>query len=333
MKSFVPAMLLLGFALPAWGQSSASFDCSKASSPIERTICAKPELAKSDRELADAYTALAARLSGPAKEHLVKAQVAWIAARNKACVGETEEIARCVADRYAARLRTLKALAQGTYPFVSEQTLFRQGKVGKVSYTIDATWPQFDGTTADFSRLNAEFARSARKMATDSTPDREAGADAPFDQSWAYDQNFTLQRPSPDAVAVAVNYYGFTGGAHGFAGTTAYLVDLRSGRAVPPAGVFAKGDGWLKALVPLVRADLKKQFDDGKPGFDDALETDKLVKLLREAEHYYYRDDRLELIFDAYVVGPYVSGPFTVEIPYSKLKPLLAPDGPLGSLR
>lgn len=333
MRRILIGVLTVSLALPAWAQSGASFDCAKASNAIERTICAKPELAKADRDLATTYAALATKLSGPAKEHLVKSQVTWISTRNKACAGGTEEIARCLRDRYSSRIGTLRALGHGAYPFISEQTLLARGKVGKVSYDIDATWPQFDGPTADFFKLNAQFAQSSRKIANDSIPDRDAGADAPFDQSWAYDQTFTLQRPASDAIAVAISYYGFTGGAHGFAGTTAYLVDLRTGQAVPPGGVFAKGDGWLKALVPLVRADLKKQFEDGKPGFDDALETENLVKLLREPEHYYYRQDRLELIFDAYVVGPYVSGPFSVEIPYSKLQPLLAADGPLGSLR
>ncbi|MBS0518862.1 MAG: DUF3298 domain-containing protein [Proteobacteria bacterium] len=332
-RILLAALAAAGLAAPAWAQSGASFDCAKASNTIERTICARPELAQADRTLAAVYAALAGKLSGAAKDHLVKDQVAWIAARNKACTGDTEEIARCLKDRYVSRTQSLRVLERGTYPFVSQQTLLKQGKVGKVTYSIDVAWPQFDGPTADFSKLNSGFARLARKAADESIPDRQAGADAPFDQTWEYGQSFTLQRPSADAVAVAITYYGYAGGAHGFGGTTAYLVDLRTGQAVPPAGVFAKGDAWLKALVPLVRADLKKQFDEGKPGFDDALETNNLVKLLREPEHYYYRQDKLELIFDAYVVGPYVSGPFTVEIPYSKLKPLFAADGPLGSLR
>ncbi|SJZ56535.1 protein of unknown function [Enhydrobacter aerosaccus] len=333
MKKTVVAAFVIGLAAPALAQSGASFDCAKASTAIERTICARPGLAKADREMADLYAALAAKLSGPAKEHLVKDQLSWIAARNKACTGGAEEVARCLKDHYNSRATTLKVLGQGTYPFISEQTLLKDGKVGKVTYSIDASWPRFDGTTADFSRLNNEFAQRTRKAADDVVPDREAGANAPFDQDWAYDQSFTLQRPSVDAVAVAISYYGFAGGAHGFAGTSAYLVDLRTGKAVSPEGVFAKGDAWLKTLVSLVGADLKKQFDDGKPGFDEALEPANLAKLLREGDHYYYRQDKLELIFDAYVVGPYVSGPFTVEIPYSTLKPLFAPDGPLGSLR
>ncbi len=333
MRIATVVLLATAVVMPARAQTGPSFDCSKASTAVEKAICARPELAKADRAMAAAYNDLAGKLTGAAKEHLIKDQTQWIASRNRACTGGAEEIARCLRQRYEARLENLKAFGQDAYPFIGEQTLFKEGKVGKVSYTIDASWPQFDGTTADFSAFNRHLADLSRKAGDEAIPDRKAGAEAPFDQIWTYDQRFTLQRPSPDAVAVAVKFYGYTGGAHGMSGTTAYLVDLRSGRAVPPGAVFAKGDAWLTTLVPLVRADLKKQFDAGKPGFDDALEPDKLAKLLREPDHYYYRRGKLELIFDAYVVGPYAAGPYTVDIPYATLKPLLAADGPLGTLR
>lgn len=333
MRIVTALLLAPAIAAPAWAQSGPSVDCVKASNAVERTICAHPELARADLTMAATYNSLAGKLGAAARDHLVRDQTNWILSRNKACTGGAEEIARCLRQRYEARLANLGAFGQGSYPFVSEQTLVKQGKVGKIGYLIDATWPQFDGTTADFSSLNHRFADRARKAGEEAIPDRQAGADAPFEQVWTYDQGFTLQRPSADAIAVAVKFHGYTGGAHGMSGTTAFLVDLRTGQAVAPDVVFAKGEGWLATLVPLVHANLRKQFNDGKPGFDDAIEPDKLAKLLREPGHYYYRHDGLQLIFDAYVVGPYVSGPFTVEIPYATLKPLLAPQGPLASLR
>lgn len=317
----------------AVAQGNPSFDCTKASNAIERTICAKPDLAKADRTLAAIYAGLAGKLSGPAKDHLAKDQARWIVNRNKACGGTAYEIEICLKRRYEQRTANLRVLAEGAYPFISEQALLDKGKVGKVSYEVDASWPQFDGTTADFSALNRRFGTLTRKSVTDSMPDQQSASGIDRDQDWSYEQSFALQRPSSTAVSIAVAFYGFTGGAHGFAGTTAYLADLRTGRAASPDDVFGKGDQWLKALVPLVRTDLEKQFNDGKPGFEDAITPAKLAKLLREPGHYYYRPDRLELIFDAYVVGPYVSGPFTVDIPYATLKPLLAAEGPLGALR
>jgi hypothetical protein len=81
-------------------------------------------------------------------------------------------------------------------------------------------------------------------------------------------------------------------------------------------------------MVQLVGVDLKKQFVE-KPGFDDALEPANLAKLLREPGHYCWRANRLELIFNAYEVGPYVSGSFEVYVPYERLGPLLRADGPI----
>ena len=125
---------------------------------------------------------------------------------------------------------------------------------------------------------------------------------------------------------MAVNFYGYSGGAHGYGATHCTLVDLRTGKATGPDGVFAAGEQWLKTMVEIVGADLKKQFVE-KPGFEDALEPAKLAKLLREPVHYCWRANRLELIFNAYEVGPYVSGPFEVYVPYDRLKPLLRADG------
>ena len=63
------ASVALVSAGPAFAQSGPSFDCAKAANDVERTICKDPELAKADREMAAAYAALAAKLTGAAKEN------------------------------------------------------------------------------------------------------------------------------------------------------------------------------------------------------------------------------------------------------------------------
>ena len=135
-------------------------------------------------------------------------------------------------------------------------------------------------------------------------------------------------RPSANAVTVAVDFYGYSGGAHGFGATACTLVDLRTGKIEGPGGVFAAGDKWLKTMVEIVGADLKKQFVD-KPGFEEALEPASLAKLLREPGRYCWHANRLEVIFNAYDVGPYASGPYEVYVSYDRLAPLLRKDGPI----
>lgn len=324
-------VILLCASSDGVAQGGPSFDCAKASTIAELAICSRPDLAEADRDMAAVYDALADRLSGPAREHLLKDQGRWIANRNTACADARQEVERCLTDRYTARTAELRVLGEGLYPFISAQAMFRTGKVGKITWKVDASWPQFDGATADFSAVNRSFAESAGKAADETVPDSTAAGDLRGEQLWSYEQGFRLARPSAVAVTVSVGFYGFTGGAHGDSGTIASLVDLRTGRFAAPVDVFAKDDAWLATLVPLVAADLRRQFSGGKPGFDDALQPDKLATVLRQAEHYRWGKGALDLVFNPDVVGPHVSGLFTVRIPYATLRPLFAADGPIGN--
>jgi uncharacterized protein len=326
-------LVALVVATPAVAQSGSGFDCTKAANEIELAICTTPELAAADREMAEAYGALNIKLTGAAKDHLLKDQQHWLAIRSEACVGSRDDVIRCIKRHDRARLTNLKAMGEGLYPFVSEQALIKTGKVGKISYAIDATWPRFDGMTADFSALNRDYAEATTKAASHVIPEDTAAGDQRGEQLWPYLQWFDLQRPAANAVAVAITSYAFSGGAHGYGGTNTSLVDLRTGRQASLGDVFGSGDGWLKTLVPLVRDDLKKQFTNDRPGFDDAVEPANLAKQLRDPSIYYFQRERLQLIFNPYAVGPYVSGTFLVNIPYTTLKSLFAADGPLGTPR
>ncbi len=127
-----------------------------------------------------------------------------------------------------------------------------------------------------------------------------------------------------------MSFFSFTGGAHPNGAASATLVDLRTGKVARPDDVFA--EGWLKRIVDLAHADLERQFRE-RPGFDDALKPDNLAKLLRDSRRYSFYKDKLTLIFNRYDIGPYVVGPYNVDIPADRLKPLLRADGPLAALQ
>ncbi|WP_179403495.1 lysozyme inhibitor LprI family protein [Burkholderia guangdongensis] len=79
---------------------ATSFDCKKASTYVEKTICSSPLLGKLDDALADNYRdMLATNLGdGPDNKSLKKEQRAWIAQRNK-CTTE-----KCLVDLYRKRV-------------------------------------------------------------------------------------------------------------------------------------------------------------------------------------------------------------------------------------
>lgn len=321
------AATAIGVLWAATATAQPSFDCAKASTVVERAICADAGLVQADRELATAYGALWGRLTGPARDHLTQDQLRWLANRAKACTGGAEDVARCVRQRYVSRIATLKAESDGPYPFVSEQALVRNGKVRSTRYEIDASYPQFDGPNVDFSAVNEAFATAARKGADDAVPGNDSGGPG-IDQIWTYLQSFQLFRPAPASVSVATTFYVFTGGAHGSSGVTAALVDLRTGRSVAPADVFVPGSQWKRIVTEIAKADLKRQFVE-RPGFPEALEPAAFDKLMDDPERYLFKADALEIIFNQYDVAAYVMGRYVVDIPYGRLGNLIRKDGPL----
>jgi len=326
-KSAVAMILVLGAGSAAVAQERPSFDCTKADNAIDRAICKSAELAKADREMASAYVALLGKLNGAPKDELVKDQVRWIVDRNRACHADPDGIEACLKNRYAARLKNLQAYAQGTYPGITGQTLAKQGKYGKITWSYDITYPRFEGANVDFAATNARFADAAKKLTEEWVPKADDGPDR--EQQWYYEQGFTVDRPpGGNTATIATHFDSYRGGAHGYGATRCIVVDLRGGKVVGPSAAFAAGEQWLRVMTQLVGADLKQQFVD-RPGFDDALEPASLAKLLSDPNRYCWTDKHLEVVFNSYDVGPYAAGAYQVEIPYDKLKPILRTDGPI----
>lgn len=112
--------LLLAVSLPAMAQDAQpSFDCAKASAPVEHAICGDAALAKLDADLASRYTEELAKASDP--DAMRSEQRAWAGERANACGilpgadddapdFSADQIA-CLKDLYNARLSALTAAA------------------------------------------------------------------------------------------------------------------------------------------------------------------------------------------------------------------------------
>lgn len=94
-----------------WSGAAAaqSFDCSKATPPIETAICASADLRAKDNALAGAYArALFALREDAAKLDAIKqAQRAWIVGRNRACAADPAKIETCLSAAYGDRLAAI----------------------------------------------------------------------------------------------------------------------------------------------------------------------------------------------------------------------------------
>ena len=104
-------LVLLLVALPlclAAKAQGSSFDCSKATTKIEKMICSDTELSKLDEELAEAYNEALRKVAYPTD--LKREQKEWLKERNLCTDIE------CIGNRYRQRLASLKSGFVTIYP-------------------------------------------------------------------------------------------------------------------------------------------------------------------------------------------------------------------------
>ena len=198
-----------------------------AAAGLLAALGAAPDLAKdgakvvaAESDMNAAYATLLGKLSGAPKLHLEHDQERWLANR-RACDFNAALKDGCLEARYQTRAAKLRLFADGLYPFISEQAIVKSGKLEHGVYAIDASYPQFDSPTADFSAVNRGFADQARQSADDVL---QSGFDA------GYDQTFDLYRLNSDVVSVWI--HGETWQANLRISNTGTLVDLRTGQLV-----------------------------------------------------------------------------------------------------
>ncbi|MDH4121852.1 MAG: lysozyme inhibitor LprI family protein [Deltaproteobacteria bacterium] len=87
----------------------AGFDCEKASTPIENTLCHDRRLAQADKEMGGLFKEAKGKLSKDAVAGLVADQKQWVTQRN-ACMKGKEVNASCLRRSYAHRLAALEKI-------------------------------------------------------------------------------------------------------------------------------------------------------------------------------------------------------------------------------
>ena len=128
-RSAVLALALLASAVPA-----AAFDCAKASTEIEKAICADPAALAANDRMETVYFAMRDRLKGTPGEAILKdGQRAWLRHRDAFCNPEAE----CLASESDGRAQALAKTPEGAAPFMIWQA-FKPG-----IYQVAISGPRF----------------------------------------------------------------------------------------------------------------------------------------------------------------------------------------------
>ena len=84
-----------------------SFDCEKASTPVEKAICSDAQLMQQDQQLAQLYKQAKIDKTEKAKQRLVATQRQWIKNRDRCAKSEPEHVVPCLQQQYKQRLGEL----------------------------------------------------------------------------------------------------------------------------------------------------------------------------------------------------------------------------------
>lgn len=207
----------------------------------------------------------------------------------------------------------------------------------KLNYEIAAQYPQLTGgNNPNLEKFNqAARAVVTRKVAgfkKDMTPEEGENTEEtrPADSMGSdLTISYTVALAQDDLVSVdfEVSSY-FQGAAHPNSYSDTLNYDLKNGKVLKLADLFKPGAKYLQTIANYCITDLKKQ----------ATEKGLLAKEIdkgaaAKADNYLgwtLTKKGIGVDFDPYQVGPYAAGPQFVLVPYSDLKDLINPEGPIG---
>lgn len=211
----------------------------------------------------------------------------------------------------------------------------------KLNYKIEVAYPEITAPLDNrFSKFNQEAKALAtrsvaafRKDRTDAAKEEaEAEAAEPSTLSELTSDlsgDYTIVLANDALLSVRFDISQFTGGAHGTSSSSVLNYDVKSGKLLKLADVFKPGAKYVPVLSAYCVKDLKKQSGSNNNILPDESIQEGAGPDAKNFGSWTISKKGLMITFDAYLVGPYVAGPQYVLIPYSVLKDLLNPDGPL----
>lgn len=216
----------------------------------------------------------------------------------------------------------------------------------KSMYEIAAQYPQLSGgSNPNFEKFNqaaravvthkvAEFKKQvAAQEGVESVPDAspEATPDAATGSDLTVEYEIALAQD--DLISIEFNVSEFyQGAAHPNSYSEVVNYDLKNGRQLKLSDLFKPGAKYLQTLSSYAIADLKKQ---SKQKGEALTENDIQAGAGPKSENYdkwTITRQGVGINFDPYQVGPYAVGPWAVIVPYSTLKDLINPDGPIAQI-
>jgi len=207
----------------------------------------------------------------------------------------------------------------------------------KLVYDISAQYPEITGPgNTNFDKFNQLVRGSVLKKVAgfkkemQPRPDEEPRPENSMGSDLDISYKIELAQDDLVSVSFSISSY-YQGAAHPNSFSEVVNYDLKNGKQLKLADLFKPDAKYLQAISSYCIDDLKKQ--SNAKGADGMLDESSIKSGAAPAPKNYQSwtitRKGLGINFDAYQVGPYAAGPQFVTVPYSLIKDLISPDGPI----
>ena len=205
---------------------------------------------------------------------------------------------------------------------------------------LSAEYPELTGSAAGVAGFN----QLAKARVTKSLADFKkqlAGVTAEDlarldDMNNYIDIGYDVEYADDDLISINFGEDTYSGGAHPNHGTFTITYDLKNGRELKLADLFKPGSKYLASIADYATRDLQARKDPDS-GENMGLAQDVFEDGAKPATDNYLNwnvtKKGLLITFPPYQVSAYAYGTQTVIVPYSQLKDIALPDGPLAKAK
>jgi hypothetical protein len=216
------------------------------------------------------------------------------------------------------------------------ETVMINEEVKKPKYTIDVGVPRIVGSSnPNAEKFNQLVKSELTRMAADFKNEATDNSDIPPDMPGSsFDAGYTVLYADKDLISVQFDISPYSAGAaHPGHAIQVYNYNLKDGRLWKLSDLFAPGAKYLdtisKYCTDNLLARLKPEGQDGGMGSDPDWVKNGAAAKAENYENWNLSKKGLLISFAPYEVASYADGPQYVTIPYSQLKSMANPSGPL----
>lgn len=167
------------------------------------------------------------------------------------------------------------------------------------------------------SFLETEFMQ-AKIWFDDFVADTDYTSEFPPDWVFSFETDFRVTFNSKDFISVVLDYYEFTGGAHGNYYSIGYNIRTSDGKVFGLSDILKPNS--LQALSEFCAEEIMNMFDANSLN-EAGLFEDELN--ISEDQDFYIIPNALVIQFDPYEVAPYAMGSIDVELEFGKIKNII----------